>query len=252
MHPIDRFTGQRERDTGPIQLRAELLDRATFSIQRLAQRPPVTPVPVLMLTVGRTHGQQAYGRCGPTTDTHRATGRTQAANQHKTLALNSEYSEHDQLIAALGLAVAVPRRLRAGRRPLRGRRRVGHRRRHGRCPEYPSAGRIDAKRCWGVRLRFPPRAVFGCRVSIRRTTRRVRGSSSSSRRRSSPKRSSGTRWAPVLPACVADTAVKVHAVVAVPGSMAAYARGLSLPVEDGLGLAIANRLRRAAGPRPTK
>ncbi|MEU0059798.1 Sua5 family C-terminal domain-containing protein [Streptomyces sp. NPDC006334] len=25
----------------------------------------------------------------------------------------------------------------------------------------------------------------------------------------------------------------------------------SLPVEEGLGLAIANRLRRAAGPRPT-
>ncbi|MGW1290631.1 Sua5 family C-terminal domain-containing protein, partial [Streptomyces sp. NPDC002586] len=50
--------------------------------------------------------------------------------------------------------------------------------------------------------------------------------------------------------------------------VAAYARGLygflreldlrgcdlivvSLPVEEGLGLAIANRLRRAAGPRPT-
>ncbi|MGN9796381.1 L-threonylcarbamoyladenylate synthase [Streptomyces sp. OZ13] len=70
-----------------------------------------------------------------------------------------------------------------------------------------------------------------------------------------------------LPAAFADAPVKVHAVVAVPGSMAAYARGLygflreldqrgcdlivaSLPVEDGLGLAIANRLRRAAGPRP--
>lgn len=56
--------------------------------------------------------------------------------------------------------------------------------------------------------------------------------------------------------------------VPVPASMAAYARGLygflrefdqrgcdlivaSLPEEDGLGLAIANRLRRAAGPRPT-
>jgi L-threonylcarbamoyladenylate synthase len=26
----------------------------------------------------------------------------------------------------------------------------------------------------------------------------------------------------------------------------------SLPVEEGLGLAIANRLRRAAGPRPTQ
>nr|WP_317931787.1 L-threonylcarbamoyladenylate synthase [Streptomyces cellostaticus] len=70
-----------------------------------------------------------------------------------------------------------------------------------------------------------------------------------------------------LPDGLADTAVKVHAVVALPGSLAAYARGLygflreldqqgcdliiaSLPVEEGLGLAIANRLRRAAGPRP--
>ncbi|MFC9646600.1 L-threonylcarbamoyladenylate synthase [Streptomyces mirabilis] len=66
----------------------------------------------------------------------------------------------------------------------------------------------------------------------------------------------------------ADAPVKAHAVVAVPGSLAAYARGLygflreldeqgcdlivaSLPVEEGLGLAIANRLRRAAGPRLT-
>jgi L-threonylcarbamoyladenylate synthase len=56
-------------------------------------------------------------------------------------------------------------------------------------------------------------------------------------------------------------------VITVPGSTAAYARGLyaflreldrqgcdlivaSLPAEQGLGLAIANRLRRAAGPRP--
>ncbi|WP_369386248.1 L-threonylcarbamoyladenylate synthase [Streptomyces sp. CG1] len=71
-----------------------------------------------------------------------------------------------------------------------------------------------------------------------------------------------------LPPAFADAAVKAHAVVAVPGSAAAYARGLygflreldqqgcdlivaSLPVEEGLGLAIANRLRRAAGPRPT-
>jgi L-threonylcarbamoyladenylate synthase len=69
-----------------------------------------------------------------------------------------------------------------------------------------------------------------------------------------------------LPPAFADTAVKAHAVVTVPGSPAAYARGLygflreldrqgcdliiaSLPVEEGLGLAIANRLRRAAGPR---
>lgn len=71
-----------------------------------------------------------------------------------------------------------------------------------------------------------------------------------------------------LPPSLADTPVKAHAVVAVPASTAAYARGLygflreldqqgcdliiaSLPVEEGLGLAIANRLRRAAGPRPT-
>jgi len=71
-----------------------------------------------------------------------------------------------------------------------------------------------------------------------------------------------------LPPCFAGAPVKAHAVVAVPGSMAAYARGLygflrgldrqgcdlivaSLPVEEGLGLAIANRLRRAAGPRPS-
>ncbi|MEU0444365.1 L-threonylcarbamoyladenylate synthase [Streptomyces tendae] len=70
-----------------------------------------------------------------------------------------------------------------------------------------------------------------------------------------------------LPAAFADYAVKAHAVVTVPESMAAYARGLygflreldrqecdlmvaSLP-EEGLGLAIANRLRRAAGPRST-
>ncbi len=72
-----------------------------------------------------------------------------------------------------------------------------------------------------------------------------------------------------LPPSVADTPVKAHAVVALPASMAAYARGLygflreldqrgcdlivaSLPVEEGLGLAIANRLRRAAGPRTTE
>ncbi|MFI6355580.1 L-threonylcarbamoyladenylate synthase [Streptomyces sp. NPDC050743] len=72
----------------------------------------------------------------------------------------------------------------------------------------------------------------------------------------------------LLPAAFAGAEVKAHAVVAVPGSMAAYARGLygflreldqrgcdliiaSLPSEEGLGLAIANRLRRAAGPRTT-
>jgi L-threonylcarbamoyladenylate synthase len=72
----------------------------------------------------------------------------------------------------------------------------------------------------------------------------------------------------LLPAALGDAPVKAHAVVTVPGSMAAYARGLygflreldqhecdlivaSVPAEQGLGLAIANRLRRAAGPRPT-
>ncbi|MER6983091.1 Sua5 family C-terminal domain-containing protein, partial [Streptomyces carpinensis] len=71
-----------------------------------------------------------------------------------------------------------------------------------------------------------------------------------------------------LPPAFADAPVKAHAVVTLPASMAAYARGLygflreldehgcdliiaSLPVEEGLGLAIANRLRRAAGPRPS-
>ncbi|WP_330340239.1 L-threonylcarbamoyladenylate synthase [Streptomyces sp. NBC_00557] len=70
-----------------------------------------------------------------------------------------------------------------------------------------------------------------------------------------------------LPTSFAYAPVKAHAVVAVPASMAAYARGLygylreldqqgcdliiaSVPAEEGLGLAIANRLRRAAGPRP--
>jgi L-threonylcarbamoyladenylate synthase len=72
----------------------------------------------------------------------------------------------------------------------------------------------------------------------------------------------------LLPAPFADAPVKAHAVVALPDSPPAYARGLygllreldrqgcdlivaSLPEEDGLGLAIANRLRRAAGPRPS-
>ncbi|MEU6121559.1 L-threonylcarbamoyladenylate synthase [Streptomyces sp. NPDC047123] len=71
-----------------------------------------------------------------------------------------------------------------------------------------------------------------------------------------------------LPPSLADVAVKAHAVVAVPGSPDAYARGLygflrgldrqgcdlivaSLPAEEGLGPAVANRLRRAAGPRPS-
>ncbi|GGU14575.1 threonylcarbamoyl-AMP synthase [Streptomyces lateritius] len=71
----------------------------------------------------------------------------------------------------------------------------------------------------------------------------------------------------LLPASLAGTPVKAHAVLTVPAAMAEYARGLygflrhldqqgcdlivaSVPVEEGLGLAIANRLRRAAGPRP--
>lgn len=69
-----------------------------------------------------------------------------------------------------------------------------------------------------------------------------------------------------LPPSLAGAEVKAHAVVALPGALDAYAHGLygflreldqqgcdlivaSLPVEEGLGLAIANRLRRAAGPR---
>jgi L-threonylcarbamoyladenylate synthase len=71
----------------------------------------------------------------------------------------------------------------------------------------------------------------------------------------------------LVPPAHTDAPVKAHAVITVPGSTAAYARGLyaflreldrqgcdlivaSLPAEQGLGLAIANRLRRAAGPRP--
>ncbi|MFJ4584231.1 L-threonylcarbamoyladenylate synthase [Streptomyces echinatus] len=70
----------------------------------------------------------------------------------------------------------------------------------------------------------------------------------------------------LLPPSLAGAAVKAHAVVALPGSLDAYAHRLygflreldqqgcdlivaSLPVEEGLGLAIANRLRWAAGPR---
>lgn len=76
----------------------------------------------------------------------------------------------------------------------------------------------------------------------------------------------GHRVGVFLPPTLADAPVKAHAVVTLPDSMAAYARGLygylreldqrgcdlivaSLPAERGLGLAIANRLRRAAGPR---
>jgi L-threonylcarbamoyladenylate synthase len=78
----------------------------------------------------------------------------------------------------------------------------------------------------------------------------------------------GHRVGVFLPPSFAAASVKAHAVVPVPDSAAAYARGLygflreldrqgcdlivaSLPQEQGLGLAIANRLRRAAGPRPS-
>ncbi|MFB7982881.1 L-threonylcarbamoyladenylate synthase [Streptomyces vinaceus] len=76
----------------------------------------------------------------------------------------------------------------------------------------------------------------------------------------------GLKVGVLVPAGFADAAVKAQAVVTVPDSMDAYAHGLYgylreldqqgceliiafLPVEEGLGLAIANRLRRAAGPR---
>lgn len=76
----------------------------------------------------------------------------------------------------------------------------------------------------------------------------------------------GHRVGVFLPPDLADAPVQAHAVVPVPASTTAYARGLygylreldqrgcdlilaSLPAERGLGLAIANRLRRAAGPR---
>ncbi|WP_033293165.1 L-threonylcarbamoyladenylate synthase [Amycolatopsis jejuensis] len=75
----------------------------------------------------------------------------------------------------------------------------------------------------------------------------------------------GYRVGALLPAS-SGTGANVHAVVAVPDSTTDYARGLyaflreldqrgcdlivaSLPAAEGLGLAIGNRLRRAAGPR---
>ncbi|MGW1228706.1 L-threonylcarbamoyladenylate synthase [Streptomyces sp. NPDC001478] len=78
----------------------------------------------------------------------------------------------------------------------------------------------------------------------------------------------GRRVGLLLPAALAGTDVTAHTVLTVPAAPAAYARELygflrefdrrgcdlviaSLPPEDGLGLAIANRLRRAAGPRST-
>lgn len=78
----------------------------------------------------------------------------------------------------------------------------------------------------------------------------------------------GHRVGILLPPAFADAPVKAHAVVPLPVSLTAYAQGLygylreldeqgcdlivaSLPVEEGLELAIVNRLRRVAGPRPT-
>ncbi|MFD7159635.1 L-threonylcarbamoyladenylate synthase [Kribbella sp. NPDC059898] len=70
----------------------------------------------------------------------------------------------------------------------------------------------------------------------------------------------------LVPPALAGAAIEAHAVVVLPDDLAGYARGLfgylrdldhrgcdvilaTLPEEHGLGLAIANRLRRAAGPR---
>ncbi len=78
---------------------------------------------------------------------------------------------------------------------------------------------------------------------------------------------SGHQVGVFLPHDMARASVKVHAVLEVPASPSAYARGLygflrevdergcdlviaSLPAQEGLGVAIGNRLRRAAGPRP--
>ncbi|MFI6984908.1 L-threonylcarbamoyladenylate synthase [Embleya sp. NPDC050154] len=80
---------------------------------------------------------------------------------------------------------------------------------------------------------------------------------------------SGQRVGVLVPSSRAGAPVKAHTVMAVPESPAAYAQGLygilrefdrrgcdvvvvSLPADEGLGLAIANRLRRAAGPRPSR
>ena len=79
----------------------------------------------------------------------------------------------------------------------------------------------------------------------------------------------GHRVGVLLPPSFGDAPVNAQAVVALPASSAAYARGLygylreldelgcdlivaSLPAERELGLAIANRLRRAAGPRQSE
>ncbi|WP_159942114.1 MULTISPECIES: L-threonylcarbamoyladenylate synthase [unclassified Nocardiopsis] len=80
-------------------------------------------------------------------------------------------------------------------------------------------------------------------------------------------RARGHRVGVLLPPACGDAPAGAHAVVPVPASTAEYARGLygflrefdrrgcevivaSLPADEGLGFAIANRLRRAAGPRP--
>ncbi|MBB6174757.1 L-threonylcarbamoyladenylate synthase [Nocardiopsis mwathae] len=80
-------------------------------------------------------------------------------------------------------------------------------------------------------------------------------------------REQGHRVGVLLPPALADAEVKAHTVVAVPASPAEYARDLygflrefdrrgcdlivaCPPADEGLGLAIANRLHRAAGPRP--
>lgn len=78
----------------------------------------------------------------------------------------------------------------------------------------------------------------------------------------------GHRVGVLLPASLAGAGMKAHAVVTLPDSMDSYAHGLygflreldqqgcdlivaSPPAEEGLGLAIANRLHWAAGPRPS-
>ena len=77
---------------------------------------------------------------------------------------------------------------------------------------------------------------------------------------------SGHRVGVLLPPSVADIPITAHAVIPVPDTMSAYAHQLyaflrefdqrgcdqiiaSTPTEEGLGLAISNRLRRAAGLR---
>jgi hypothetical protein len=58
-HPLDRVLDACEcGGTGPLQPRTELADRAAFGIQRLMQRPQITPIPVTVLAIRRTHGQQ--------------------------------------------------------------------------------------------------------------------------------------------------------------------------------------------------